>query len=89
MALSLAQKSGWGLTDMGVVALATVGFAMVAIPYGARADAITHDPRERSAMTGWRMGFASIGILVPAAIMLTATLGLLALYLPMQRHALA
>lgn len=48
--------------------LATVGFTMVAIPYGAQAGEITQDPRERSAMTGWRMGFATVGILVGGAI---------------------
>ncbi len=48
--------------------MATIGFTMVAIPYGAQAGEITQDPRERSVMTGWRMGFASIGILVGGAV---------------------
>ena len=48
--------------------LATVGFTMVAIPYGAQSGEITQDPKERSAMTGWRMAFASIGILIGGAV---------------------
>lgn len=48
--------------------VATVGFTMVSIPYGAMAGEITQDPKERSAMTGWRMAFASIGILVGGAV---------------------
>ncbi|MEJ6397729.1 MFS transporter [Yoonia sp. 208BN28-4] len=52
----------------GFFILATIGFTMVAIPYGAQAGEITQDPKERSTMTGWRMGFASIGILVGGAV---------------------
>ena len=37
--------------------LATIGFTMVAIPYGASAGEITQNPQERSVMTGWRMVF--------------------------------
>ena len=48
--------------------LATIGFTMIVIPYGATAGEMTHDPHERSAMTGWRMGFASVGILVGGAL---------------------
>lgn len=49
--------------------LATIGFTMCAIPYGAQAGEITQDPRERSAMTGWRMAFATVGILVGGAVL--------------------
>ncbi len=61
----------------GFFALATIGFTMVAIPYGAMAGEITQDPRERSAMTGWRMGFASVGILIGGALVpgLASSLG--------------
>ncbi|WP_224825492.1 MFS transporter [Cognatishimia sp. MH4019] len=52
----------------GFFVLATIGFTMVAIPYGAMAGEITQDPRERSAMTGFRMGFASLGILIGGAL---------------------
>ncbi|PJI91213.1 GPH family glycoside/pentoside/hexuronide:cation symporter [Yoonia maricola] len=48
--------------------LATIGFTMVAIPYGAQSGEITQDPKERSAMTGFRMGFASVGILIGGAL---------------------
>lgn len=48
--------------------LATVGFTMVAIPYGAQSGEITQDPKERSTMTGFRMAFASIGILIGGAL---------------------
>ena len=48
--------------------IATIGFTMVAIPYSASAGEMTQNPQERSVMTGWRMGFASIGILVGGAI---------------------
>lgn len=48
--------------------LATIGFTMVAIPYGAQSGEITQDPKERSAMTGWRMAFASVGILIGGAV---------------------
>ena len=53
---------------VGFFALATIGFTMVAIPYSAQAGEITEDPRERSALTGWRMGFASVGILIGGAV---------------------
>lgn len=68
-----AVPAGMGMTGnlawvIGFFGLATVGFTMVAIPYGAQAGEITQDPKERSAMTGWRMGFASIGILIGGAL---------------------
>ncbi|WP_296419015.1 MFS transporter [Pseudooctadecabacter sp.] len=53
---------------LGFFMVATLGFTMVAIPYGAMAGEVTQDPRERSAMTAWRMGFASVGILVGGAL---------------------
>ena len=49
-------------------ALATVGFTMLAIPYGATAGEMTQDPKERSSMMGFRMAFASVGILVGGAV---------------------
>lgn len=49
--------------------VATIGFTMVAIPYGAQSGEITQDPKERSAMTGFRMAFASIGILIGGALL--------------------
>ncbi|WP_341365492.1 MFS transporter [Yoonia sp. BS5-3] len=49
--------------------LATIGFTMCAIPYSALAGELTADPRERSTMTGWRMGFATVGILVGGAVL--------------------
>ena len=52
----------------GFFALATVGFTMVAIPYGATAGEMTHDPKERSTMMGFRMAFASVGILLGGAV---------------------
>lgn len=63
--LALAGNLTWVITFFG---LATIGFTMVAIPYGAQAGEVTQNPRERSAMTGWRMGFASIGILLGGAV---------------------
>lgn len=53
---------------VGFFVLATIGFTMVAIPYGAQSGEITQDPKERSAMTGWRMAFASVGILIGGAV---------------------
>ena len=52
----------------GFFALATVGFTMVAIPYGATAGELTQDPKERSTMMGFRMAFASVGILLGGAV---------------------
>ena len=52
----------------GFFALATVGFTMVAIPYGATAGEMTQDPKERSTMMGFRMAFASVGILLGGAV---------------------
>ena len=52
----------------GFFALATVGFTMVAIPYGATAGEMTQDPKERSTMMGFRMAFASLGILLGGAV---------------------
>lgn len=72
--LGMAANLTWVVTFF---VLATVGFTMVAIPYGAQAGEITQDPRERSAMTGWRMGFASVGILLGGAVipLLAGTIG--------------
>lgn len=53
---------------LGFFVLATLGFTMVSIPYGAMAGEMTQDVRERSVMTAWRMGFASVGILVGGAL---------------------
>ena len=49
-------------------ALSTLGFTMVAIPYGATAGEITYEPKERSALMGFRMAFASLGILIGGAV---------------------
>jgi len=53
---------------LGFFCLATVGFTMVAIPYGALAGEITGDAGERSQLMAWRMGFASVGILLGGAL---------------------
>ncbi len=63
--LSLAGDMFWVFCFFG---LATIGFTMVAIPYSASAGEITQDPKERSALTAWRMVFASVGILVGGAL---------------------
>jgi GPH family glycoside/pentoside/hexuronide:cation symporter len=70
----MAQKLFWVVSAF---VLATIGFTMCAIPYGAQAGEITQDPRERSAMTGWRMAFATVGILVGGAVLpgLAASMG--------------
>ncbi|KMW56287.1 Sugar transporter [Candidatus Rhodobacter oscarellae] len=49
--------------------VATIGFTMLAIPYGATAAEMTQDPKERSAMVGWRMVFASVGILIGGGVL--------------------
>jgi len=53
---------------VGFFVVATIGFTMVAIPYGAQSGEMTQDPKERSTMTGFRMAFASIGILIGGAL---------------------
>ncbi|WP_412507742.1 MFS transporter [Roseovarius sp. SYSU LYC5161] len=53
---------------LGFFCLATLGFTMVAIPYGALAGEITEDGRDRSQMMAWRMGFASLGLLLGGAL---------------------
>lgn len=63
--LSILANLAW---VAGFFVLATVGFTMIAIPYSAMAGEMTQDPRERSVMTGWRMGFASVGILIGGAV---------------------
>jgi GPH family glycoside/pentoside/hexuronide:cation symporter len=68
---SVPAGLGMGANLAWVVAffvVATIGFTMVAIPYGAQSGEITQDPKERSAMTGFRMAFASIGILIGGAV---------------------
>lgn len=72
--LPLAGDLAWVIAFFGV---ATIGFTMVAIPFSAQAGEMTQDPRERSAMTGWRMGFASVGILIGGALVpgLAANMG--------------
>lgn len=68
-----ATPSGMDVTGnlawvVGFFIIATVGFTMVAIPYGAQSGEMTQDPKERSTMTGFRMAFASIGILIGGAL---------------------
>lgn len=63
---SMTATLVWVILAFGV---ATIGFTMVAIPYGATAGEMTQDPKERSAMTAWRMGFASLGILIGGALL--------------------
>ncbi|SFS15020.1 MFS transporter [Yoonia litorea] len=63
--MGMSANVAWVIAGFGV---ATIGFTMVAIPYGAQAGEITQDPKERSAMTGWRMAFASVGILIGGAV---------------------
>ena len=72
--LEMAGKLTWVIAFF---ALATIGFTMVAIPYGAQSGEMTTDPLERSTMTGWRMVFASIGILIGGALLpgLAASMG--------------
>lgn len=53
---------------LGFFMVATLGFTMVAIPYGAMAGEMTQEGRERSSMMAWRMGFASVGILIGGAL---------------------
>ncbi|MEM6308365.1 MAG: MFS transporter, partial [Pseudomonadota bacterium] len=48
--------------------LATIGFTMAAIPYAATAGEMTDDPGERSIMLGYRMAFASVGILIGGGV---------------------
>ena len=64
-----------GLSQNGIIlwvgtffGIATIGFTMLAIPYGASAGEMTENPKERSAMTGFRMAFASLGILLGGAV---------------------
>lgn len=70
VAIFLAPSAGMAgaLWVAAFFVVATIGFTMVVIPYGATAGEMTQDPRERSVMTGWRMGFASIGILIGGAV---------------------
>lgn len=49
-------------------ALASVGFTLVTVPYGAMAVEMTDKPQERVTMTGFRMAFASVGILLSGLI---------------------
>jgi GPH family glycoside/pentoside/hexuronide:cation symporter len=68
-----ATPSGMDVTGnlawvVGFFVVATIGFTMVAIPYGAQSGEMTLDPKERSTMTGFRMAFASIGILIGGAL---------------------
>ncbi|MDX8351204.1 MFS transporter [Cognatiyoonia sp. IB215182] len=63
---AMGAKLTWVIAAFG---MATIGFTMCAIPYGAQAGEITQNPRERSTMTGWRMAFATVGILVGGAVL--------------------
>ena len=64
-ALNLTNRILW---VSGFFILATIGFTMVSIPYGATAGEMTQNSKERSAMMGFRMAFASIGILLGGAV---------------------
>ena len=64
-ALNLTNRILW---VSGFFILATIGFTMVSIPYGATAGEMTQNSEERSVMMGFRMAFASIGILLGGAV---------------------
>ena len=64
-ALNLTNRILWVI---GFFILATIGFTMVSIPYGATAGEMTQNSEERSVMMGFRMAFASIGILLGGAV---------------------
>ena len=49
-------------------ALASVGFTMVVVPLGAMATEMTKSPNERTFMMGFRMAFASIGLLLAGVL---------------------
>ena len=49
-------------------ALASIGFTMVAVPYGAMATDLTSSKNERTTMMGFRMVFASIGLLIAGLV---------------------
>ena len=49
-------------------ALASVGFTMVAVPYGAMATEMTQSPQERTTMMGFRFAFASVGLLIAGLV---------------------
>ena len=49
-------------------ALASIGFTMVAVPFGAMATEMTENHQERVTMTGFRMAFASVGLLLSGLI---------------------
>ena len=44
--------------------LASIGFTMVAVPYGAMATEMTNSPQVRTTMMGFRFAFASVGLLL-------------------------
>ena len=50
-------------------ALASVGFTLVAVPYGAMATEMTKSRQERTLMMGFRFAFASIGLLLAGLLM--------------------
>ena len=64
-AINLTNRILW---VSGFFILATIGFTMVSIPYGATAGEMTQNSEERSVMMGFRMAFASIGILLGGAV---------------------
>ena len=49
-------------------ALASIGFTMVAVPFGAMATDLTSSKNERTTMMGFRMVFASIGLLIAGLV---------------------
>lgn len=63
--MSWQANMAWVVAFFGV---ATIGFTCVAIPYGAMAGEMTHDPKERSSMMAFRMTFASFGLLTAGAL---------------------
>ena len=48
-------------------ALASVGFTMVAVPYGAMATEMTESVSERTTLMGFRFAFASVGLALSLA----------------------
>ena len=64
-AINLTNRILW---VSGFFILATIGFTMVSIPYGATAGEMAQNSEERSVMMGFRMAFASIGILLGGAV---------------------
>lgn len=66
-AASAGADAAWWI--FGFFILATLGYTLIIIPHGSLTADATPDPIQRSKLTGWRMVWFSVGVLIAGGVL--------------------